>query len=117
MASAVWLQRWNGRRARSAVYADGSDRSAATATESEAKLRALLIEKLKYNIAKQRHDKFERSAERGAILDQLISSSCPSLILRKMRRKPTSFPCCGGALHKIGEDVTETLELVPRNGR
>src|SRR5258707_11274664 len=23
-------------------------------------------------------------------------------------------PCCGGALRKIGEDVTETLELVPR---
>ena len=23
-------------------------------------------------------------------------------------------PCCGGTLHKIGEDVTETLELIPR---
>jgi transposase len=23
-------------------------------------------------------------------------------------------PCCGGVLHKLGEDVTETLELVPR---
>jgi transposase len=23
--------------------------------------------------------------------------------------------CCGGVLHKIGEDVTETLELVPRH--
>jgi transposase len=23
-------------------------------------------------------------------------------------------PCCGGALHKLGEDVTEMLELVPR---
>jgi transposase len=28
---------------------------------------------------------------------------------------PTACPCCGGAvLRKIGEDVTETLELVPR---
>jgi transposase len=27
---------------------------------------------------------------------------------------PTACPCCGGALHKLGEDVTETLELVPR---
>jgi transposase len=43
----------------------------ATAAESEAKFRALLIEKLKYNIAKLRHDKFGQSAERGAILDQL----------------------------------------------
>ena len=27
---------------------------------------------------------------------------------------PTACPCCGGMLHKLGEDVTETLELVPR---
>jgi transposase len=27
---------------------------------------------------------------------------------------PTACPCCGGALHKLGEDVTESLELVPR---
>jgi transposase len=43
----------------------------ASAAESEAKFRALLIEKLKYSIAKLRHDKFGQSAERGAILDQL----------------------------------------------
>jgi transposase len=28
---------------------------------------------------------------------------------------PSACPCCGGTLHKIGEDVTETLELVPRH--
>jgi transposase len=27
---------------------------------------------------------------------------------------PTAWPCCGGTLHKLGEDVTETLELIPR---
>lgn len=27
---------------------------------------------------------------------------------------PQACPCCGGKLHKIGEDVTETLEVVPR---
>ena len=27
---------------------------------------------------------------------------------------PAACPCCGGTLHKLGEDVTETLELVPR---
>ena len=27
---------------------------------------------------------------------------------------PSACPCCGGALHKLGEDVTEILELVPR---
>jgi transposase len=27
---------------------------------------------------------------------------------------PSACPCCGGGLHKLGEDVTESLELVPR---
>lgn len=27
---------------------------------------------------------------------------------------PSACPCCGGVLHKLGEDITETLELVPR---
>jgi transposase len=27
---------------------------------------------------------------------------------------PAACPCCGGALHKLGEDITETLELIPR---
>jgi len=27
---------------------------------------------------------------------------------------PTACPCCGGVLRKLGEDVTETLEVIPR---
>ena len=27
---------------------------------------------------------------------------------------PSACPCCSGVLHKLGEDITETLELVPR---
>ena len=27
---------------------------------------------------------------------------------------PTVCPCCGGVLHKLGEDITETLEVIPR---
>jgi transposase len=27
---------------------------------------------------------------------------------------PAACPCCGGRLHKLGEDVTETLEVIPR---
>jgi transposase len=27
---------------------------------------------------------------------------------------PSACPCCGGTLHKLGEDVTEPLELIPR---
>jgi len=28
---------------------------------------------------------------------------------------PSACPCCGGKLAKLGEDVTETLEVVPRH--
>jgi hypothetical protein len=27
---------------------------------------------------------------------------------------PSACPCCGGRLSKLGEDITETLEVVPR---
>ena len=27
---------------------------------------------------------------------------------------PTACPCCNGKLAKLGEDVTETLEVIPR---
>src|SRR5215470_15749030 len=43
----------------------------AAAAENEAKSHALLIEKLKFTIAKLRHAQFGQSAERGAILEQL----------------------------------------------
>ncbi|MFO1157312.1 MAG: IS66 family transposase [Reyranellaceae bacterium] len=33
---------------------------------------------------------------------------------RVVHPAPSACPCCGGVLHKLGEDVTETLELVPR---
>ena len=116
-----------------------------------------MIEKLKYTIAKLRHEQFGQSSERGALLDQLELQLCRagggcrrgrgggaaggsaasetrrsqvrSFERRKPARRPlpehlprerivypapSACPCCGGALHKLGEDVTETLELVPR---
>ena len=126
----------------------------ATAAESEAQYRALLIEKLKFTIRKLRHDRFGQSSERGALLDQLelqladleadaaqagmaaqlaaaaASTPSPSFERRRPARRPLPehlprerivYPapsaclCCGGTtLRKIGEDVTETLELIPR---
>ena len=128
----------------------------ATAAESEAQYRALLIEKLKFTIRKLRHDRFGQSSERGALLDQLElqladleadaaqadtaaqmaaaaaseKMTVPSFERRRPARRPlpehlprerivypapSACPCCGGTtLRKIGEDVTETLELVPR---
>jgi transposase len=123
------------------------------AAQAEAKHRALLIEKLKFTIAKLRHERFGQSSERGAILDQLelqladleenaaeaeaaaqaaaehTTIAVKSFERRKPARRPlpehlprerivypvpAACPCCGGALHKLGEDVTETLELIPR---
>jgi transposase len=128
----------------------------ATAAESEAQYRALLIEKLKFTIRKLRHERFGQSSERGTLLDQLelqladleadaaqadtaaqIAAAAasekmtvPSFERRRPARRPlpehlprerivypapSACPCCGGTtLRKIGEDVTETLELVPR---
>ncbi len=128
----------------------------ATAAESEAQYRALLIEKLKFTIRKLRHDRFGPSSERSALLDQLelqladleadaaqaattaqmatAAESNPVAMQAFERRRPArrplpehlprerivypapaACPCCGGTtLRKIGEDVTETLELIPR---
>src|ERR1700741_691654 len=130
-----------------------AERAARLAAESEAKSRALLIEKLKYTIARLRHERFGQSSERSAILEQLELSLAEleedaseadaaaqraaanakvevrSFERRKPARRPlpehlprerivypvpSACPCCGGAVHKIGEDVTETLELIPR---
>jgi transposase len=128
----------------------------ATAAESEAQYRALLIEKLKSTIRKLRHDQFGQSSERGALLDQLglqladleadaaqadmaaqmaVAVASEKMMVPSFKRRwparrplpehlprerivypaPSACPCCGGTtLRKIGEDVTETLELVPR---
>ena len=39
--------------------------------EAEAKVRALLIEQMKFTIAKLRHEQYGQSSERSAILEQL----------------------------------------------
>jgi transposase len=128
----------------------------ASAAESEAQYRALLIEKFKFTIRKLRHERFGQSSERGTLLDQLELQladleadaaqaeaatqmaaaatgdkiTVPSFERRRPARRPlpehlprerivysapAACPCCGGTtLRKIGEDVTETLELIPR---
>ena len=130
-----------------------TERAARMVAESEAKHRALLIEKLKFLIAKLRHQQYGQSAERGAVLEQLelsladleenaseaeavahMAAAQAKIEVRSFERRkparrplpehlprerivypsPSACPCCGGALHKLGEDVTEMLELIPR---
>ena len=42
------------------------------------------------------------------------SSPTPVRSTRPCSSVSTACPCCGGKLAKLGEDVTETLEVVPR---
>jgi transposase len=124
--------------------------------EAEVRARELLIEQMKFTIAKLRHEQFGQSSERSAVLEQLelqladleedaaqteaaariaVDAAAHERIRvqaferRKPARRPlpehlprerivypspSVCPCCGGILHKLGEDVTETLELIPR---
>jgi transposase len=121
--------------------------------EAEVRVRELLIEQMKFTIAKLRHKRFGQSSERGAVLEQLelqladmaedasqaeaaaqiaanAAASAKITVAAFERRKParrplpkhlarervvypspSACPCCGGALHKLGENVTETLEM------
>ena len=48
-----------------------SERAARMAAEAEAQARALLIEKLRFAIARLRHERFGQSSERGVLIEQL----------------------------------------------
>jgi transposase len=124
--------------------------------EAEVRVRELEIERMKFTIAKLRHERFGQSSERSVVLEQLElqladmeadasqAEAAAQLAAqaatgekiavalferRRPARRPlpehlprervvypssSACPCCGGTLHKLGEDVTETLELVPR---
>jgi transposase len=124
--------------------------------EAEVRARELEIERMKFTIAKLRHERFGQSSERSAVLEQLelqladmeadasqaeaaaqlaaqaaaaekiavapferrrpARRPLPEHLLRErvVYPSPSACPCCGGTLHKLGEDVTETLELIPR---
>ncbi len=124
--------------------------------EAEARARALLIEQMKFTIAKLRHERFGQSSEPGTALEQLelaladveedaseaeaaaqmaaAATATEKVKVQDFERKkparrplpdhlprerivypaPAACPCCGGTLRKLGEDVTETLEVVPR---
>jgi transposase len=137
-----------------------AQRQALSAAETKARsaegVRELVIEQMKFTIAKLRHEQFGQSSERSAVLEQLelqladmeedaseaeaaarmaahAAASQKITVAGFERRRParrplpqhlprerivylspSACPCCGGVLHKLGEDVTEMLELNPR---
>jgi transposase len=126
----------------------------ARSATAEVRARELLIEQMKFTIAKLKHERFGQSSERSAVLDQLelcladieedasqaeaaaemaanAAASAKITVQTFARRKPARRPlpehlprervvypspaaclCCGGVLHKLGEDVSETLEMI-----
>jgi transposase len=124
--------------------------------EAELRVRELVIEQMKYTIAKLKHERFGQTSERSAVLEQLelrlaeveedaseaeakarlaaATAAAAAVAVAAFERKkparrplpehlprerivypsPSMCPCCGGVLRKLGEDVTETLELIPR---
>jgi transposase len=131
-----------------------AERGARLAAEAEAHARAVLIEQLKFTIAKLRRERYGASSERSERLiaqlelqlveleetaaaaetaveiaqGQAGAAEARAITRRKPARRPlpehlprerivypapAACPCCGGALRKLGEDVTETLEQVP----
>ncbi len=124
---------------------------------AEAHALTLQVEKMKFEIARLRHERYGQSAESSALLEQLelklaeleetasesetavqiaaVAAARENVVVHAFERErptrrplpdhlprerivypgPTSCPCCGGEnLRKIGEDVTEMLEVIPR---
>src|SRR5215470_2727111 len=97
-----------------------AERQARLAAEAEAasaqadlSSSAALIAHLKLEIEKLRRTLYGARAQR----QRPVRKPFPDDIRRErvVLEAPSSCPCCGGSrLSKLGEDVTETLELIPR---
>ena len=132
-----------------------AERAARQQAEARAAGAEAMIQHLKLQIAKLRHDRFGHSSERHqklivqlelqledletafaedhATAEAKAAKTAPGDANKAARPKPVRGPlpahlprervvvpgpsacaCCGGKLAKIGEDVTETLEVIPR---
>ena len=89
--------------------------------------RRALLEQLELQLFELEEDQAqaETKAEIAAAASVTVASferskparrALPEHLLRErlVHPAPSACPCCGGGLRKLGEDVTETLELVPR---
>jgi transposase len=87
--------------------------------------RRALLDQLELQLFELKEDQ----AEAAAPIDEPPSQAVQAFTRRKPARRPlpehlprervvypmpAACPGCGGVLHKLGEDVTESLELVPR---
>jgi transposase len=89
--------------------------------------RRALLDQLELQLFELKED--QAQAEAAMPVDEPSTQAVQAFTRRKPARRPlpdhlprervvhpapSACPCCGGTLHKLGEDVTEMLELVPR---
>jgi transposase len=90
--------------------------------------RSAVLEQLELQLSELQEDTSE--AEAAEVVAEPVKVEVRPFARRKPARRPLpehlprekviypvpqACPCCGGTLHKLGEDVTETLELIPRH--
>jgi transposase len=90
--------------------------------------RGTLLDQLELQLFELEEDEAQADSE-GELATGAIKVEVKGFARRKPARRPlpehlprerivhpapSACPCCGGGLKKLGEDVTETLELIPR---
>src|ERR1700730_14626860 len=93
--------------------------------------RHAMLEQLELSLAEMEEDASQAEAAAQIAVNAAATANIkvPAFERRKPARRPlpehllrerivypspSACPCCGGVLRKLGEDVTETLELIPR---
>src|SRR5215213_712581 len=97
------------------------ERAARLEAEAAVSSARLEIERLKLLLAKARREQYGQSSERGAkLVEQLelqlteLEETVAAEEAAAQLAAPCSCPKGGGPVHKLGEDVTESLECEPR---
>ena len=93
--------------------------------------RHAMLEQLELSLAEMEEDASQAEAAAQIAVNAAATANIkvPAFERRKPARRPlpehllrerivypssSACPCCGGVLHKLGEDITETLEVIPR---
>ena len=91
--------------------------------------RHAVLEQLELSLAEMEEDASQAEAAAQIAVNAAATIKVAAFERRKPARRPlpehlprermvypspSVCPCCGGVLHKLGEDITETLEVIPR---
>ena len=97
------------------IYGPRSERKRAAAGQMELQLEELEAAATEDELAAENGGGQDAERRRSAASGRRASRSPITCRASGCCRRPASCPCCGGArLSKLGEDITETLEVIPR---